>query len=65
MITIMLDADATKCSYDIAKALEENGYNGILKIHALKQGDPTDGLEGKTIGYDLAAQVRSRILAAV
>lgn len=64
-ITIMLDADATRYSYDIAKALEENGYSGVLKIHELEQGDPTDGLEGRVVGYDLQSQVRSRIFAAV
>lgn len=64
-ITIMLDADATQQAYGIAKMLEEAGYAGVMKIHRLKSGDPTDGLDGDVIAYDWAAAVRGQILMTV
>lgn len=64
-ITVMLDADAIQYAYDIAKTLEEAGYVGIMKIHELQVGDPTDGLEGRVINYDWGTSVRNRILSAV
>lgn len=64
-ITIMLDADATQFAYDMAAALERYGYCGILKIHELEKGDPTDGLDGMVIGYDWSTEIARRISTAV
>lgn len=63
-VTIMLDADAIQQAYGIAKTLEEVGYVGIMKIHELVAGDPTDGLEGKLVTYDWHANI-DRVLLAV
>lgn len=64
-ITIMLDADATQFSYDMAQTLTEQGYVGQMIIHELQHGDPTDGLDGKVVSYEWAAAIRNRIRLAV
>lgn len=63
-ITVMLDADATKYSYGVAKTLEEAGFIGVLKIHELESGDPTDSTNGDVVNYDWGTNVR-RVLATV
>lgn len=64
-LTIMLDADATQFSYDMAQTLTEHGYCGQMIIHELNNGDPTDGMDGKVVSYGWGALVRNRIQLAV
>jgi hypothetical protein len=64
-ITIMLDADATQFSYDMAQTLVGLGYSGRLAIHELEVGDPTDSLDGRTLDYGWGAMVRNRISMTV
>lgn len=51
-IRIMLDADATAHSYDVARALLRSGFSGQIIIHELSNGDPTDGMSGIEKPYD-------------
>lgn len=64
-LTIMLDHDAIQSAYDMAKTLEEYGYIGVMKIHELESGDPTDSLEGRVVSYGWDARVRRSFSAAV
>jgi hypothetical protein len=64
-ITIMLDHDAIQHSYTVAQTLEEQGYIGVMKIHELSQGDPTDGLDGRVVNFDWFAKARSSFSTAV
>ena len=57
-ITVMLDADAGEEAVEVCKRLTFCGFEGRLKIHSLKRGDPCDGLKGITENYDWSIPVR-------
>ncbi len=62
-ITIMLDAGAYLESLHLAGALMLAGYNGNVILHSLRDGDPADGLAGKTEAYDWSKHVVAELSA--